>query len=108
MPSHYNFSTPLDAALMGGSAAAGTAAVFIAGVGVLLVAAARARHASTSLRLGVLSGAGVLLTGCLVGLVMISSNSGVYQGRIGAGFADQRAAYRWDRMQPPSGSSTCC
>ena len=82
VPSHYNFTTPLDAALMRGGAG-GTAAVFLIGVVVLLVAAARARHASAPVRLGVLAGGAVLLIGCLVGLVMIFNNGGVYQGHIG-------------------------
>jgi hypothetical protein len=82
VPSHYNFTTPLDAALMRGGAG-GTAAVFLIGVVVLLVAAAQARRASAPVRLGVLAGGAVLLIGCLVGLVMIFNNSGVYQGHIG-------------------------
>jgi hypothetical protein len=92
VPSHYNFTTPLDAALMRGGAA-GTAAVFLVGVAVLLVAAARAHRAPASVRTGALAGGAVLLVGCLVGLVMIFNNSGVYQGSIGAGFTARRSGY---------------
>ena len=92
VPSHYNFSTPLDATLMRGGAA-GTAGVFLAGVGVLLFAALRSGAGSASLRLGVRAGIAVLLVGCAIGFVMISNNSGVYQGRVGAGFADRASAY---------------
>lgn len=92
VPSHYNFSTPLDAVLMRGGAA-GTAAVFLVGVAVLLNAAVRARSAPASVRIGALSGGVVLLVGCLVGLVMIFNNSGVYQGSIGAGFDARRTGY---------------
>jgi hypothetical protein len=92
VPSHYNFATPLDAALMRGGAA-GTAAAFLVGVAVLLIAAARAHRAPASVRTGALSGGAVLLVGCLVGLVMIFNNSGVYQGSIGAGFTVRRSGY---------------
>ncbi|MFZ0118219.1 MAG: hypothetical protein WAN20_08380 [Pseudonocardiaceae bacterium] len=92
VPSHYNFSTPLDAALMRGGAG-GTAGIFLIGVIVLLVAALRSRDTTASLRLGVCAGIIVLLVGCVIGFVMISNNSGVYQGSIGAGFARQTSAY---------------
>lgn len=92
VPSHYNFTTPLDAALMRGGAA-GTAAVFLVGVAALLNSAVRARQAPVSVRMGALSGGTVLLVGCLVGLVMIFDNSGVYQGSIGAGFTARRSGY---------------
>jgi hypothetical protein len=92
VPSHYNFSTPLDAALMRGGAA-GTAGIFLAGVAVLLVAAGKAGQALASVRIGALAGGTVLLIGCLVGLVMIFNNSGVYQGTIGAGFTARRTGY---------------
>lgn len=92
VPSHYNFSTPLDAALMRGGAA-GTAAVFLVGVAVLLDTAVRAQQAPVSVRIGALSGGTVLLVGCLVGLVMIFNNSAVYQGSIGAGFSARRTGY---------------
>jgi hypothetical protein len=91
VPSHYNFSTPLDAALMRGGAA-GTAGVFLIGVIVLLVVAARSGDVASA-RLGVLAGIVVLLVGCAIGFVMISNNSGVYQGSVGGGFARQEAAY---------------
>jgi hypothetical protein len=35
----------------------------------------------------------LLVVGCAVGFVMVSNNSGVYQGTIGAGFANRTAAY---------------
>lgn len=92
VPSHYNFATPLDAALMRGGAG-GTAGIFLLGVVVLLVAALRTREAPASVRFGTSAGLVVLLLGCLIGFVMISNNSGVYQGRIGAGFAQQATAY---------------
>jgi hypothetical protein len=92
VPSHYNFSTPLDAALMRGGAG-GTAGIFLIGVIVLLVAALRSRDTTASLRLGVCAGIIILLVGCVIGFVMISNNSGVYQGSIGAGFARQTAGY---------------
>ncbi|MGH3783474.1 MAG: hypothetical protein ACRDRO_23355, partial [Pseudonocardiaceae bacterium] len=92
VPSHYNFSTPLDAALMRGGAG-GTAGIFLIGVIVLLIAALRSRDAAASVRLGVGVAIVVLLVGCVIGFVMISNNSGVYQGVVGAGFARQTAAY---------------
>jgi hypothetical protein len=92
VPSHYNFTTALDAALMRGGAG-GTAGIFLIGVIVLLVAALRSSDTSPSLRLGVCAGIIVLLLGCVIGFVMISNNSGVYQGSVGAGFARQTAAY---------------
>ncbi|MGB8960537.1 MAG: hypothetical protein WCC38_01075 [Pseudonocardiaceae bacterium] len=92
VPSHYNFTTPLDAALMRGGAG-GTAGIFLISVIVLLVAALRSHDITASLRLGVCAGIVVLLVGCVIGFVMISNNSGVYQGSVGAGFARQTAAY---------------
>lgn len=91
VPSHYNFTTPLDAALMRGGAA-GTSGIFLVGTIVLLVAALRSR-VEPSVRLGIVAGIAVLLLGCLLGLVMIFNNSGVYQGSIGAGFGDRTAGY---------------
>ncbi len=91
VPSHYNFSTPLDAALMRGGAA-GTAAVFLIGVLVLLVATIRA-PVPADVRLGVLGGALVLLLGSAIGLVMVVNNSGVFQGTLGVDFRERDAAY---------------
>ncbi len=65
VPSHYNFSTPLDVALMRGGAA-GTAGVFVIAVLILLVATARARIPA-DVRIGVLAGELALLVGCAVG-----------------------------------------
>jgi hypothetical protein len=91
VPSHYNFSTPFDAALMR-MGAGGTAFVFLAGVAVLLAAALRS-GGPASVRLGVRAGIVLLLVGCAIGFVMISNNSGVFQGTIGSGFANRAAAY---------------
>lgn len=92
VPSHYNFTTPLDAALMRGGAA-GTAGVFLVGVIVLLVASLRSGDAPASVRLGVRAGIALLFAGCAIGLVMIFNNSGVYQGSVGAGFGQRTTGY---------------
>lgn len=92
VPSHYNFTTPLDAALMRGGAA-GTAGIFLIGIIVLLIAAFRSPTAPASVRLGVRAGIIVLLVGCAIGFLMVFNNSGVYQGSIGAGFTAQTAGY---------------
>jgi hypothetical protein len=89
--SHYNFSTPLDIALMRGGAA-GTAAIFVIAVLNLLVATLRARIPS-DVRLGVVAGVLVLLVGCALGLVMIFNNSGVFQGTVGVGFTERTSGY---------------
>src|SRR5262249_10062130 len=60
---------------------------------VLLVAALRTPDLTAALRLGVLAGVVVLLVGCLVGFVMVSNNSGVYQGAIGTGFGNRTSGY---------------
>jgi len=92
VPSHYNFSTPLDAAMMRGGAA-GTAGVFLIGVIVMLVAALRTPGMAPSVRLGVVAGTLVLLAGCAIGFTMVSNNSGVFQGAFGSGFGDRSAGY---------------
>ena len=92
VPSHYNFTTPLDAALMRGGAA-GTAGIFLVATLVLLVAAARSSGTPASVRLGVLAGIAVLFMCCAIGLMMIFNNSGVYQGSIGAGFTERTTGY---------------
>ncbi len=91
VPSHYNFSTPLDVALMRGGAA-GTAGVFVIAVLILLVATLRARI-PFDVRLGVTAGVLVLLVGCALGLVMIFNNSGVFQGTVGVGFTERTRGY---------------
>lgn len=91
VPSHYNFSTPFDAALIRGGAA-GAAGIFLIGTAVLLVAAVRAPLAA-SVRLGMIAGVAVLLVGCVVGFVMISNDSGIFQGAFGTGFTNRDAAY---------------
>jgi hypothetical protein len=92
VPSHYNFSTPFDAALVRGGAA-GTAGLFLIGVLVMLVATLRTPGLSGAIRLGVVGGVVVLLVACLIGLVMVFNNSGVYQGSVGAGFSRQATGY---------------
>lgn len=85
VPSHYNFSTPFDAALVR-VGAAGTAAVFLFGMVVLLVVTLRSAQTPAPVRLGIGAAVVVTLVACVIGLVMIFNNSGVYQGTIGAGF----------------------
>ncbi len=92
VPSHYNFSTPFDAALVRGGAA-GTAGLFLIGVVVLLVTVVRTPDLQPSVRLGMLAGVVVFFVGCAVGFVMVSNNSGVFQGSVGAGFGNRTAAY---------------
>jgi hypothetical protein len=92
VPSHYNFTTPLDAALVRGGAA-GTAAVFVVGMIVLLGVALRSRDAAPALWLGVVGGVVVVLVGAATGMVMISTNSGVYRGGIGSGFGASGAYF---------------
>jgi hypothetical protein len=92
VPSHYNFSTPFDATLMRGGAA-GTAGVFLIGVIVLLIAVLRTAGLERSVRLGAVAGVVALFVGCAIGFIMVSNNSGVFQGSIGGGFANRVAAY---------------
>src|SRR6185295_2636633 len=73
--------------------AAGTAGVFLVGVVVLLVAVLRTGGLERSVRLGVVAGVIVLFVGCAVGFIMVSNNSGVFQGSIGGGFGNRAAAY---------------
>jgi hypothetical protein len=91
VPSHYNFTTTLDVVLMRGGAA-GSAGVFLIGMVVLLFAAVRSPD-TASVRLGVRAGIVLLLTGCAIGFVMVSNNSGVFQGTFGSGFGNQTAGY---------------
>jgi hypothetical protein len=92
VPSHYNFTTPFDAALMRGGAA-GLAGLFLTGLVILLIAAVRTPGLSPSVRLGLVGGLGVVMAGSLIGFVMISNMSGVFQGRLGTGFAREQAGY---------------
>lgn len=92
VPSHYNFSTPLDTALMRGGAA-GFAGLFLIGMVTLLVATLRTPGTAASVRLGVVAGIVVLLVGCVIGFVMIFNNSGVFQGGVGADFPPRGGAY---------------
>jgi hypothetical protein len=91
VPSHYNFTTPFDAALMRGGAA-GTAGLLVLGLLVLLATPFRP-DVPAAVRLGVRAGVAVLLAGCAVGLVMVFNNSGVYQGSVGAGFPSRIGGY---------------
>lgn len=88
VPSHYNFSTPFDAALVRGGAA-GTAGIFLIGMVVLLVASLRSPDAPRPVRLGIRAGVAVLVVACVIGLIMIFNNSGVYQGSVGANFLER-------------------
>jgi len=72
--------------------AAGTAGVFLIGVVVLLVAALRSPD-TASVKLGIRAGIVVLLVGCAIGFVMVSNNSGVFEGAFGSGFGNRTAAY---------------
>jgi hypothetical protein len=92
VPSHYNFTTPFDAVLMRGGAA-GLAGLFLAGVVIMLVAALRTPTLSPSARLGLVVGLAVLIVGCLIGFVMISNMSGVFQGTVGSGFLRKQVGY---------------
>jgi hypothetical protein len=44
-------------------------------------------------RLGILAGVAVLLVGCAIGFVMVSNNSGVFQGVFGSGFGNRTTGY---------------
>ncbi len=92
VPSHYNFTTPFDAALMRGGAA-GTAGVFLVGTLVLLVATLRSTGTGRATRFGVTAGILLLILGCALGLIMIFNNSGVYEGTIGADFRERTTGY---------------
>jgi hypothetical protein len=92
VPSHYNFTTAFDAALVRGGAA-GLAVLFLIGMVVLLVAAFRTRDAEPSVLLGIRSGIIVLLVGCVTGFVMISNMSGVFQGAVGSALTHPQVGY---------------
>lgn len=92
VPSHYNFTTAFDAALVRGGAA-GLAVLFLIGLVVLLVAAFRTHDAEPSVLLGIRSSIVVLLIGCVIGFVMISNMSGVFQGSIGSAFTHPQFGY---------------
>ena len=92
VPSHYNFTTPLDTVLMRG-VAPGLAAYFLVGLGVLLVAAFRSPGTPPYLLLGIRAGGVLLLVACLIGFVMISNMSGVFTGALGQGFGEDAAGY---------------
>ena len=91
VPSHYNVTTPFDAVLMR-AGAGGLAFVLLAGL-VVLLTGTRGSTAPRSVLLGVRAGVGVLLVGCLVGFVIISNMSGVFQGSFVAGFTQPQAGY---------------
>jgi hypothetical protein len=95
VPSHYNFTTTFDAILMRGGAA-GTAGVFLVGMVVLLVSSLRTRASDetpASLLLGVRLGVVVMLIGCVIGFVMISNMSGIWNGQFGSAFGEPQSGY---------------
>jgi hypothetical protein len=92
VPSHYNVTTTFDAILVRG-VAAGLAGLFLVGTVVLLVATWRAPRATGSLLLGIRGGIAALLLGCIVGFVMISNMSGVFQGSVGSAFGHPLVGY---------------
>jgi hypothetical protein len=95
VPSHYNFTTTFDAILMRGGAA-GTAGVFVVGMLVLLVSSLRTRASGqtpASLLLGVRLGVVVMLIGCVIGFVMISNMSGIWNGQFGSAFGEPQTGY---------------
>lgn len=95
VPSHYNFSTTFDAILMRGGAA-GTAGIFLIGMVVLLVSSLRTPASDTtpvSLLLGVRLGVVVMLIGCVIGFVMISNMSGIWNGEFGSAFGVEQTGY---------------
>src|SRR5206468_7340441 len=81
VPSHYNFSTPLDAALIRGGAA-GTAGIFLVGVAVLPVAALRSSTGPATQRLGVLAAIVALLVGSAIRFRSSSNNLARHVGGI--------------------------
>lgn len=91
VPSHYNFTTTFDAVLMRGGAG-GLAFLLLAGLVVLLTGL---RHAPVpaGVRLGIWAGVGVLVLGCVIGFVMISNMSGVFDGRLGSAFGRPQRGY---------------
>ncbi|NUR06284.1 MAG: hypothetical protein HOQ22_07585 [Nocardioidaceae bacterium] len=91
VPSHYNFTTTFDAVLMRGGAG-GLAFLMLAGLVVLLTGLGGST-APASVRLGVAAGVGVLVVGCLVGFVMISNMSGVFQGAFATAFSGPQRGY---------------
>ncbi len=92
VPSHYNFTTPFDATMMR-AGAGGLALAFLVGMVTLLTSTFRDRAAPRSLVLGVRCGIVVLLFGCVIGFVMISNMSGVFQGSFFSGFAEKQVGY---------------
>lgn len=92
VPSHYNFSTAFDAALMRGGAG-GLALLFLIGMSVLLATSFRPTDAPRSLVVGVRLGVVVLLIGCLIGFAMISNMSSVFTGSFGSGFTGPQTGY---------------
>jgi hypothetical protein len=92
VPSHYNFTTTFDAFLMR-AGAGGLAALFLLGVAVLLAATFRTEVVPRSVLLGIRCGLAVLLVGCLIGFVMISNMSGVFEGSFGSAFTQRQLGY---------------
>jgi hypothetical protein len=91
VPSHYNFTTPFDATLMR-LGAGGLAFVLLAGL-VVMLTGVPGSTAPASVRLGIVAGVAVLLVGCVIGFVMISNMSGVFQGSFGSAFTRPQHGY---------------
>jgi hypothetical protein len=91
VPSHYNFSTRFDAVLMRGGAG-GLAFLLLAGL-VVMLTGLRGSAAPPGVVVGVLGGVGVLLIGCVIGFVMISNMSGVFEGSIGSALGRPQRGY---------------
>jgi hypothetical protein len=91
VPSHYNFTTPFDATLMR-IGAGGLAFVLLAGL-VVLLTGVPGSAAPPSVRLGIVTGVAVLLVGCVIGFVMISNMSGVFQGSFASAFTKPQHGY---------------
>jgi hypothetical protein len=91
VPSHYNFTTTFDAVLMR-AGAGGLAVVLLVGL-VVLLTGTRGSPAPASVLLGVRAGVAVLMVGCVIGFVMISNMSGVFQGSLGSAFGGPQQGY---------------
>jgi len=91
VPSHYNFTTTFDAVLMRGGAG-GLAFLLPAGL-VVLLTGLRGSSAPPGVVTGVVGGVGVLLVGCVIGFVMISNMSGVFQGSFGSALGSPQRGY---------------
>jgi hypothetical protein len=91
VPSHYNFTTPFNATLMR-LGAGGLAFVLLAGL-VVMLTGVPGSTAPASVRLGIVAGVALLVVGCVIGFVMISNMSGVFQGSFGSAFTKPQHGY---------------